>query len=196
MHCPSCFLHLFQPPSLPLISSIFLLIKSSFCFWILTSNLLSMSCRALLLISVHLLAGIRYTPNFYVIGHDPTLTDGNKRRFALGWQMGHCEVLRSHWVGFSGVQRWMISWRCETEWWGDLECWNRLQAESSISPNPCLFRSINSRVSVTFRNSKSYWCCAISLFPLSSVLSVSLTHTHMHTHIFLNMWGPLSSFSC
>lgn len=39
------------------------------------------------------------------------------------------------------------AWHSGIEWWGEWECWNRLQTDSSISPNPCLLKSIKSDVS-------------------------------------------------
>lgn len=39
------------------------------------------------------------------------------------------------------------AWHSGIEWWGEWERWNRLQTDSSISPNPCLLKSIKSDVS-------------------------------------------------
>lgn len=183
MHCPSGFLHLFQHPSLPLIyfppHLIVLMLGSSappiFYLCLVELSFLSLSPFRL---------DTSRHQTFTSMATTTTLTDRSKRSFAPGWQhatvrlsgvtQGGSLEFKGEWdLGVLGPSD-EVNRSAETDSRQN-QVSVQIPACSDPSTPDCL------ETSKTFRNSKSCWCSAISLYPLSSILSVSLTHTCVYT---------------
>lgn len=144
MHCPSPrFLHLLQTFFFSLTSPHLIYFPaqliSFFLFFFLFSNPGSLPTNYL--IPARLFPSLPARFEF-----TEAATERSQTEFSNAWP----------WLALSprrGSREFLLSakvngaWHSGIEWWGEWECWNRLQTDSSISPNPRLLKSIKSDVS-------------------------------------------------